>query len=94
MSVDDNPDPNALGPVTVSVELRERRQRHELRVDHMYGARPGHEPRRASAKFRRNWVSGAGRLDRPTVSAIRLVDGVEALGDVRELVALTRPEGA
>jgi 2-methylcitrate dehydratase PrpD len=96
MNVDDNPDPNALGPVTVSVELRERRQRHELRVDHMYGSPARPMSRDAHlAKFRRNWVSGAGCLDEANGERlIRLVDGVEALGDVRELVALTRPEGA
>jgi aconitate decarboxylase len=47
------------------------------------------------AKFRRNWVSGARRLDEASGERlIRLVDGVEALGDVRDLVELTRPEGA
>ena len=47
------------------------------------------------AKFRRNWVSGAGRLDEADGERlIQLVDGVEALGDVRELAELTRAKGA
>jgi 2-methylcitrate dehydratase PrpD len=96
MNVDDNPDPNALGPVTVSVELRERRQRHELRVDHMYGSPARPMTRDAHlAKFRRNWVSGARRLDEANGERlIQLVDGVEDLGDVRDLAVLTRAEGA
>jgi hypothetical protein len=47
------------------------------------------------AKFRRNWVSGAGRLDEANGERlIQLVDGVEDLGDVRDLAVLTRAEGA
>ena len=96
MNLDDNPDPNALGPVTVSVELRGRRQRHELRVDHMYGSPARPMSRDAHlAKFRRNWVSGATRLDEADGERLsQLVDGVEALGDVRELAELTRSKGA
>jgi len=96
MNVDDNPDPNALGPVTVSVELREGGQRHELRVDHMYGSPARPMSREAHlAKFRRNWVSGARRLDEASGERlIQLVDGVEALDDVRDLADLTRAGGA
>jgi len=94
--VDDNPDPNALGPVTVSVELREGRQRHELRVDHMYGSPARPMTRDAHLKkFRRNWTSGARPLDEADAERlIRLVDDLEALGDARALGALTRAEGA
>jgi len=96
MSVDDNPDPNALGPVTVSVVLRDGQQRYELRVDHMYGSPARPMSRDAHlAKFRHNWVSGARRLDEARGERlIQLVDGAEALGDVRDLAELTRAEGA
>jgi hypothetical protein len=47
------------------------------------------------AKFRRNWVSGARRLDEAKGERlIQLVDDVEALSDVRDLVGLTRAGGA
>ena len=96
MRVDDNPDPNALGPVTVSVELGPRRQRHELRVDHMYGSPARPMTRDAHLKkFRRNWTSGARPLDEADGERlIRLVDDLEAVGDARSLGALTRAEGA
>jgi 2-methylcitrate dehydratase PrpD len=96
MTVDDNPDPNALVPVIVSVELRGRRQRQELRVDHMYGSPARPMSRDAHlAKFCRNWVSGARRLDEAKGERlIQLVDDVDALSDVRDLAALTRAEGA
>ncbi|HEV8437286.1 MAG TPA: MmgE/PrpD family protein [Methylomirabilota bacterium] len=96
MDPDGNPDPNALGPVTVTVALGEGRQCHHVRVDHMYGSPARPMSRDAHlAKFRRNWVSGARRLYEATGERlIRLVDDLEALGDARELVELTRAQGA
>jgi len=95
MEADGNPDPNALGPVTVSVTLGNG-QRHELRVDRMYGS-PGKPMSRDAhlAKFRLNWVNGVHRLDAARGERLlRLVDDLEAVSDVSELVALTRAEGA
>ena len=92
IEVDDNPDPNALGPVTVTVALRDG-ARHEARVTRMYGSPANPLTRDAHlAKFRRNWISGARRLDeRAGEALIRLVDDLAAVPDVSELVRLARP---
>jgi aconitate decarboxylase len=93
MEVDGNPDPNALGPVTVSVTLRDGR-RHEARIAQMYGSPANPMTRHAHlAKFRRNWVSGAHRLDEHAgEELIQLVDDLEGVPDVSALVRLTRPK--
>jgi aconitate decarboxylase len=93
IATDGNPDPNALVPVTVTVSLVNG-QGHELRVEQMYGSPARPMSRDAHlAKFRRNWVSGARPLDESRGERLlRLVDDLEAVSDVRELVALTRAE--
>jgi 2-methylcitrate dehydratase PrpD len=89
VAADDNPDPNALAPVAVTVLLNDG-SRHEARVSAVYGspARPmGREAQ--LAKFRRNWISGARPL--PVAAGEQLiaeVDRLEALADVRALVDL------
>jgi len=91
MEVDDNPDPNALGPVTVAVALRSGRSL-EARVARMYGS-PAHPMSRDAhlAKLRRNWTSGARHLGEAAVEElIRRVDQLETVGDAREITALTR----
>ncbi|HYB42791.1 MAG TPA: MmgE/PrpD family protein [Candidatus Methylomirabilis sp.] len=91
MEVDGNRDPNALGPVTVTAVLRDG-SRHQTRVSRMYGS-PGNPMSRDAhlAKLRRNWVSGARRLDEAGAEAlIRLIDDLEAVPDVREVVRLAR----
>ncbi len=92
MDVDGNPDPNALGPVTVIVVLRDGR-RHEARVDRMYGSPENPMSRDAHlAKFRLNWVSGAQPLaEHAGEQLIRLVDEIEAVSDASEIMRLTRP---
>jgi aconitate decarboxylase len=89
VAADDNPDPNALAPVAVSVLLNDG-SRQEAQVSAVYGspARPmGREAQ--LAKFRRNWISGA----RPLAEAageqlIAEVDRLEAVADVAALVEL------
>jgi aconitate decarboxylase len=95
LEVDGNPDPNALGPVTVAVVLADG-GRHQARIEAMYGSPARPMSRDAHlAKFRENWVSGAHRLDEAAgEELIRLVDGLEAVPDVREIVRLTRARPA
>jgi 2-methylcitrate dehydratase PrpD len=86
---DANPDPNALGPVTVELTVKGGR-RHEIAVEHMWGS-PAHPLSREAhlAKFHRNWMSGARPLDEDAgARLVRLIDDLEALTDVRELVDL------
>jgi len=92
MDVDGNPDPNALGPVTVIVVLRDGRH-HEATIDRMYGSPENPMSRDAHlTKFRLNWVSGAQPLAEPAgEQLIRLVDELEAVSDVSEIMRLTRP---
>jgi 2-methylcitrate dehydratase PrpD len=89
---DDNPDPNALAPVTVIVRLQGGTT-HELRIDEVYGS-PGRPMGREAhlAKFRANWISGG----RPLPEAagehmIELVDELESVQDVDQLVDLMIP---
>ncbi len=89
IQTDDNPDPNALAPVAVSVFLGDGRRR-DARVEHMYGS-PGKPMSRDAhlEKFRRNWVSGARPLaESDGERLIRLVDRLESVRDVGELVDL------
>jgi aconitate decarboxylase len=68
LSADDTPDPNALAPVAVVVRLNGGAT-HETSVSDVYGspARPmGREAH--LAKFRANWLSGAGRCRKPPAS--------------------------
>ena len=90
---DDNPDPNALAPVAVSVFLADGRS-HDARVEHMYGS-PGKPMSRDAhlEKFRRNWVSGAIPLaESDGEQLIRTVDRLEAVRDVAGLVDLACAE--
>ena len=92
LSADDNPDPNALAPVTVVVRLRDG-VTHEIGVGEVYGspARPmGREAH--LAKFRTNWISGATSLPEAAGERlIELVDELESVQDVAELVDLMVP---
>ncbi len=87
---DGNPDPNALGPVRIAVTVGGRQ--HDVAVDRMYGSPARPMSRDAHlAKFRRNWVSGARRLDEAKgEELIRRVDDLERVSDVHELLTLTR----
>jgi aconitate decarboxylase len=92
--VDDNPDPNALAPVTVAVACRDGRV-HRLTLERVYG-NPGRPMTREAhlAKFRRNWAGGATPLAAAAGERlIELVDRLETVPDVRALVALATPPG-
>ncbi len=86
---DDNPDGNALLPVTVAVALKDGTT-HETTVDVAYG-NPAKPMSRAAhlAKFQRNWVSGATALD-PAAGErlVAAIDDLEAVAEVRELIDL------
>jgi 2-methylcitrate dehydratase PrpD len=92
VSADDNPDPNALVPVTVFVRLHGGAT-HETSVSQVYGspARPmGREAH--LAKFRANWISGASPLPEAAGERlIELIDELEAVRDVSVLVDLMVP---
>ncbi len=92
VEVDDNPDPNALTPVAVALALRDGR-RLERRVEAVLGG-PARPLTRAQhlAKFRGNWA-WAGLAPEAGERLIAMVDGLESLGDVGELAALTQPGG-
>lgn len=86
---DDNPDPNALAPVTVAVRLRSG-QSLQRTVAVVYGNPAKPLTREAHlAKFRTNLAFAAGPV--PAANADRLiamVDDLESLDDVRRLVDL------
>jgi aconitate decarboxylase len=86
---DRNPDPNALGPVEVTVRLRDGTG-HEIRIADIYGSPARPMTRDAQlAKFRRNWLAGARTLP-PAAGErlIALVDELETVGDVTRLIDL------
>ena len=89
VTIDDNPDPNALTPVVVEITLADG-TRHEIRQDVVYGnpARP--MTREAHlAKFRRNWQAALRPLrEADGERLIALVDDLETVDDVRPLVDL------
>jgi aconitate decarboxylase len=89
IDADDNPDPNALAPVTVAVRLKNGTT-HELMVQEVYGSPAKPMGREAHlAKFRANWISGAAPLpQRAGERLIAMVDDLEAVPDVRALVDL------
>lgn len=89
VEVDDNPDQNALTPVTVGVSLKNGKTQ-DITMDVVYGN--PQKPMTHDAhleKFRRNWSIAARPL--PTDHAeklIMLVDNLESVTDVRALVDL------
>lgn len=90
---DGNPNPNALAPQAVTAHLKNGRA---LRVDvpHTLGSpeRPLSREQHL-AKFRRCWSCGAQPLaDAAADRLIRLVDGLDEVGNSNDIVALTRHE--
>jgi 2-methylcitrate dehydratase PrpD len=92
LGADDNPDPNALVPVTVIVRLQGGTT-HELRISEVYGSAARPMGREAHlAKFRTNWISGGRPLPEAAGERlIELIDELESVQDVAELVDLMVP---
>jgi 2-methylcitrate dehydratase PrpD len=87
IEVDANPDPNALTPVSVEITLKDGR-RVETRLDAVIG-----NPRRPMGreaeleKLQRNFASAARPMPRAKAERLTaVVDGLERIGDVRELI--------
>ena len=96
IAIDDNPDPNALSPVTVAVILKDGR-RFEARLNAIYGAPANPMTHDAHlAKFRNNFAMARPRVPASQGEAlIEAVDRIESTDDVRRLIDLCiAPEGA
>lgn len=92
IAADDNPDPNALSPVTVEIALTGG-ARHALQVDTVYG-NPANPMSREDhlAKFRRNCRDAARPVPEAQAEAlISMVDRLETVDDVVGLVDLMAP---
>lgn len=89
VDIDDNPDRNALTPVTVTVHLKDG-TKHEITMDVVYGNPAKPMTREAHLeKFRRNWEIAARPMrERDGERLIELVDRLDEVDDVRELVDL------
>ena len=91
-AVDDNPDPNALTPVTVTVRLRDGRELRRT-IGTVYGNPAKPMSREAHLeKFRRNFAScrtplPGGNADR----LIEMLDGIEQVDDIRRIGDLMVP---
>ncbi|MGI9488570.1 MAG: MmgE/PrpD family protein [Geminicoccaceae bacterium] len=89
VEIDDNPDRNALTPVTVSITLKSGEARN-ITMDVVYGNPQKPMTRDAHLeKFQRNWSIAARPLPIDHAEKlITLVDELESLADVRALVDL------
>ena len=89
---DGNPDPNALAPQAVTVDLKDGRTLR-VEVPHTLGSpeRPLSREQHLD-KFRRCWSGGAQPLaDEAADRLIRLIDGLEELGNSNDIIVLARP---
>ena len=87
VEIDDNPDPNALTPLTVDVALQNG-DRHTITLDVVYG-NPAKPMRREDhlAKFRRNGASAARPLDTDGLEGlIAQIDQLENVADATSLI--------
>ena len=89
VEVDDNPDRNALTPVTISVHLKNGTH-HDITLDVVYGNPKKPMSREAHLeKFRRNWKLAKQPLPADYADElIALVDDLEGVDDVKQLVDL------
>ena len=92
VEVDDNPDPNALTPIAISIDLADGR-RIEGRAEVVYGNPVKPMTRDAHLdKFRRNWRYSVGGLPESGADRmIELVDDLESVDDVRALIDVMVP---
>ena len=89
VQADDNPDPNALTPIAVTVTLADGTA-HATTVDTVYGnpAKPMSRDAHLE-KFRRNVAHAAGDIPSANAEAlIAMVDDLERLDDARRLIEL------
>lgn len=89
VSIRDVGDPNALIPQRVSIELKDGRV-HSIELETVLGspAKPLSEDQHL-AKFRRNWINGAGTLAPEDGEVlIGLVAGLEDVDDCRDIIGL------
>jgi aconitate decarboxylase len=89
ISIDGNPDPNALSPVEVDIHMVDG-QVHSKRIDTVYGNPAKPMTRDAHlTKFRRNWAAAACGL-KPVDAEVMInrVDTLETVPDIRELIDL------
>ena len=89
ISVNDNPDPNALSPVTVDIHMADGTV-YSKTIDTVYGNPAKPMTRDAHlTKFRLNWASAAcGLKDVDAEVMINRVDTLETVPDIRELIDL------
>ena len=89
IAIDDNPDRNALTPITVAIALRDG-TRCDKTLDAVYGSPANPMTREAHLdKFYRNWRSGCEPLPPEAGAAlVAAVDDLESVADVAELVDL------
>ena len=89
ISVNDNPDPNALSPVDVDIHMADGTV-HSKMIETVYGnpAKPMTKDAHLM-KFRRNWAAAAcGLKDVDAEVMINRVDTLETVPDIRELIDL------
>ena len=84
---DENPDPNALTPIRVAIDLRDGTA-FETSLEDVYGNPRKPMPRAAQVeKFKHNWANARCALRTEDADKIiALVDQLDALDDVRELL--------
>ena len=90
--IDDNPDPNALAPVTVTLSLKDGTE-HSITVKDVYGSPANPMSHEAHLqKFRDNCAAAPRPLAGAAVNGlIDQVEGLEAMDDVTKLVDLMIP---
>ncbi len=94
IEIDDNPDPNALVPVTVSIALKNGTQ-HKVTIQDVYGS-PANPMTHAAHldKFRNNCAAAPRPIGAERAEAlINKVEELEAVDDVVTLVDLMMPAG-
>lgn len=86
IELDANPDPNALTPVSVEITLKDGR-RFDTRIEVVYGNPLRPMGREAELeKLHRNFQAAARQMVREKAERLSmLIDGLERVGDVREL---------